>query len=101
MLAALGNGNLRIAMHVRSLTAGASDGVLSVPTPPVSNVPLPAAGLLLASALFGGSGPARPPQHLKRPPQPWMRAGLNRETQRAGNVPAVCTSALWRLRRRE
>ena len=55
VMAALTNGNLRVAMHVRSLTGGASDSVVSLPTTPVSNVPLPAAGLLLASALFGAA----------------------------------------------
>ena len=48
LLTALGNGDFRIALHVRSLLGGTSDSFVS--TPP-GVVPLPAGGLLLLTGL--------------------------------------------------
>lgn len=55
VLAALGNGDLRVGLHVRSLLDGESDSFVNTPDGGggFSVIPLPAAGWLLISGLAG------------------------------------------------
>jgi hypothetical protein len=56
VLTELGDGRLRLGLHVRSFSDGLSASFVNKPTPPVLNTPVPAAAWLLGSGLIGLAG---------------------------------------------